>query len=60
MVLTRGTDEPIVVGQELEVRVVRVRGKKARLGIIAPRSVAVHRKEVFDAIGRQQDTQQER
>jgi len=50
LVLARQREQSIVIGDDIEIRVVDVRGDKVRLGITAPRSVAVHRKEVYDAI----------
>ena len=42
-----------MVGENVEVRIVDIRGNRVRLGIIAPRSIAVHRKEVYEAIQKQ-------
>ena len=39
-----------MIGEDIEVLIVDVRGKKVRVGIIAPKSVPVHRKEVYQAI----------
>lgn len=50
LVLTRQRDQSVMIGEDIEVRVVDVRGEKVRLGFVAPRDVAVHRKEVYDAI----------
>jgi carbon storage regulator len=50
LVLTRGKDESIMIGEDIEVIIVDVRGNSVRLGISAPKSVPVHRREVFDAI----------
>lgn len=50
LVLTRGKDESIMIGEDIEVTIVDVRGSSVRLGISAPKSVPVHRREVFDAI----------
>ncbi len=50
LVLSRGPEEGIMIGDQVEVRVLEVRGDKVRLGIVAPSDVAVHRKEVFLAI----------
>lgn len=50
LVLTRKPDQSIMVGKEIEIMVLEVRGEQVRLGIRAPREVAVHRKEVFDQI----------
>jgi carbon storage regulator len=47
LVLSRGPEEGIMIGEDVEVRVLEVRGDRVRLGIVAPASVAVHRKEVF-------------
>ena len=41
-----------MVGEDVEVMIVDVRGDKVRLGITAPRSIPVHRKEVYEAIQR--------
>jgi len=57
LVLSRHPGESIIIGGEVVVTVVEVRGDKVRLGIEAPRSIDVHRKEVFDAIqGENQNT----
>lgn len=50
LVLTRKPDQSIMIGNEIEVTVLEVRGEQVRLGIRAPRSISVHRKEVFDQI----------
>ncbi len=55
LVLSRQRDETIMIGDHIEVTVVDVRGDKVRLGINAPTSVAVHRKEVYDAIKRENE-----
>ena len=52
LVLSRRKDESIMVGEDVEVTIIDVRGNKVRLGISAPRSIPVHRKEVYDAIHR--------
>lgn len=54
LVLSRNTDESIVIGDEVEVKIVRVRGNRVRLGITAPRHIPVHRKEVYESINRHQ------
>jgi carbon storage regulator len=53
LVLSRQRDERIVIGDEVEVVVVDIRGDKVRLGIVAPNTVSVHRKEVYEAIRRE-------
>ncbi len=52
LVLSRQRDERIMIGDDIEILVVDVRGDKVRLGINAPPQVAVHRKEVYEAIKR--------
>jgi carbon storage regulator len=42
-----------MIGDEVEIMVVDIRGNKIRLGIAAPKSVSVHRKEIFEAIRRE-------
>lgn len=53
LVLTRQRDEIIMIGDDVEITVVDIRGDKVRLGISAPRAVQVHRKEVYDSIKRE-------
>ncbi len=50
LVLSRQRDETIMIGDDIEITVVDIRGDKVRLGINAPTSIAVHRKEVYEAI----------
>jgi carbon storage regulator len=50
LVLSRQRDETIMIGDDIEITVVDIRGDKVRLGINAPSRIAVHRKEVYDAI----------
>lgn len=52
LVLSRQRDETIMIGDDIEVTVVDIRGGKVRLVISAPKEVSVHRKEVYDAISR--------
>ena len=53
LVLSRKKDESIMIGDNIVITVVEVRGDKVRLGISAPKEVAVHRDEVFRAIQRE-------
>ena len=53
LVLSRQRDETIVIGDNIEITVVDIRGEKVRLGINAPAHVPVHRKEVYEAIKRE-------
>ncbi len=50
LVLSRQRDETIMIGDDVEITVVDIRGDKVRLGITAPTRIAVHRKEVYEAI----------
>jgi phosphinothricin acetyltransferase len=52
-VLSRQRDETVMIGDDIEVTVVDIRGDKVRLGITAPKQISVHRKEVYDAIRRE-------
>jgi carbon storage regulator len=58
LVLSRQKDESIMIGDDVEVVIVDVRGDKVRLGITAPRSIAVHRREVYEAIKREKAEKQ--
>ena len=53
LVLSRHRDESIMIGDEIVVTIVDIRGDKVRLGIDAPQDVPVHRQEVYDAIQRE-------
>lgn len=53
LVLSRQRDETIMIGDKIEITIVDVRGEKVRLGISAPTHISVHRKEVYDAITRE-------
>ena len=55
LVLSRQRDETIMIGDDVEITVVDIRGDKVRLGITAPRRIKVHRKEVYDAIKRENE-----
>ncbi len=55
LVLSRQRDETIMIGDDIELTIVDIRGDKVRIGIKAPASVAVHRKEVYDAIKRENE-----
>ena len=57
LVLTRHRDESIMIGDDVEITIVDVRGDKVRLGINAPKSIPVHRREIYDAIQREKGEQ---
>ncbi|MEI6512968.1 MAG: carbon storage regulator CsrA [bacterium] len=50
LVLTRKVHQSIMIGDEVEVVVLEVRGEQVRLGIRAPKTVTVHRKEIYEQI----------
>jgi carbon storage regulator len=53
LVLSRQKDESIMIGDEVQITIVDVRGDKVRLGITAPKTIPVHRREIYDAIQRE-------
>ena len=59
LVLSRQRDESIMIGDDVEIIIVDVRGDKVRLGITAPKSVPVHRREIYDAIQREKTEKKE-
>lgn len=59
LVLSRQKDESIMIGDNVEITIVDVRGDKVRLGINAPKEIPVHRREVFEAIQRERGQKKE-
>ena len=57
LVLSRQRDETIMIGDDVEITIVDIRGEKVRIGINAPPHIPVHRKEVYDSIKRDHDSQ---
>ena len=53
LILSRKLNEQIVIGDQIVITVVAIRGGNVRLGIDAPTSVPVHRKEIHDALSKQ-------
>ena len=53
LVLSRHRDESIMIGDDIVVTIVDIRGDKVRLGIQAPNHIPVHRQEVYEAIQRE-------
>jgi len=53
LVLSRQKNESIMIDDDVEITIVDVRGDKVRLGINAPKNIAVHRREVYEAIQRE-------
>ena len=50
LVLSRKKDESIMIGDQIEIKILAVEGEQVKLGIVAPKTVKVHRSEVFEAI----------
>ena len=48
--LTRKPNQSIVIGDDIELTVIEVRGDQVRIGIEAPKSISVHRKEIYEQI----------
>ncbi len=59
LVLSRQRDESIMIGDNVEIIIVDVRGDKVRLGITAPKEIPVHRREIYDAIQREKKQKKE-
>lgn len=57
LVLSRKKNESIVINNDITIVVVEIRGDKVRLGVEAPKEVPVHRREVYDAIKRNESEQ---
>jgi carbon storage regulator len=54
LILTRRVGETVMIGDEVTVVVLGVKGNQVRMGITAPRTVAVHREEIFERIKREE------
>jgi len=50
LVLSRKKDESIMIGDQIEIKILAVDGEQIKIGIVAPKAVKVHRSEVFEAI----------
>ena len=54
LILTRRVGETVMIGNDVTVTVLGVKGNQVRIGINAPKNVAVHREEIFERIKREQ------
>ena len=50
LVLSRKKDESIIIGDQIEIKILAIEGEQIKIGIVAPQTVKVHRSEVFEAI----------
>ena len=50
LILTRKQGESVAIGDEIQVTVVEIQGKQVKLGVKAPREIAVHRQEIYEKI----------
>ena len=55
LILTRRVGETVMVGDEVTVTVLGVKGNQVRIGVNAPKEVAVHREEIYERIKREQE-----
>ncbi|MFF5993794.1 carbon storage regulator CsrA [Lysinibacillus sp. KU-BSD001] len=53
LVLSRKKGESIIIGDDIELKVLAVEGEQVKLGIIAPKTVTIHRQEIYEEIQRQ-------
>jgi carbon storage regulator len=59
LILTRRVGETVMIGNEVTVTVLGVKGNQVRVGINAPKNVAVHREEIYERIKREQQAEQD-
>ena len=59
LVLSRKKNESIIIGNDITIVIIEIRGDKVRLGVKAPREVTVHRQEVYNAILRSERNESE-
>jgi len=59
LILTRRAGETLMIGDEVTVTILGVKGNQVRVGVNAPRDVAVHREEIYERIKREQGVRQD-
>jgi carbon storage regulator len=57
LILTRRVGETVMIGNEVTVTVLGVKGNQVRIGVNAPKDVAVHREEIYERIKREEDSE---
>jgi carbon storage regulator len=59
LILTRRVGETVMIGDDVTITVLGVKGNQVRVGINAPKSVAVHREEIYERIKREQQPERQ-
>jgi len=57
LILTRRTGESVMIGDEVTVTILDIKGNQARIGITAPKDIAVHREEIYEKIQDEQESE---